>query len=89
MDAYEKFASFARSIPDSAKYKNQIISAYYYLASYYNDVKKDKQKAVFYMQKVLEVDPTNASAQKVIEMLTKPPKQAATKSKGGPNASGK
>jgi tetratricopeptide (TPR) repeat protein len=85
VDAYEKLASFARSIPDSAKYKSQIIGAYFYLASYYNDVKKDKQKAIFYMQKVLEVDPTNASAQKVVEMLTRPAKQPAQKSKGGPS----
>jgi tetratricopeptide (TPR) repeat protein len=85
--AYEKLAQFARSIPDSNKYKNQVIGAYFYLASYYNDIKKDKQKAIFYMQKVLEVDPTNASAQKVVEMLSKPAKQPAQKSKGGPNQS--
>jgi tetratricopeptide (TPR) repeat protein len=89
VEAYEKLASFARSIPDSAKYKSQVIGAYFYLASYYNDIKKDKQKAIFYMQKVLEVDPTNASAQKIVEMLSKPPKQAAQKSKGGPSQSGK
>jgi tetratricopeptide (TPR) repeat protein len=87
--AYEKLAQFARSIPDSAKYKNQVVGAYFYLASYYNDVKKDKQKAIFYMQKVLEVDPTNASAQKVVEMLSKPAKQPAQKSKGGPSQSAK
>ena len=75
VDAYEKLAQFARASPDSAKYKTQIVSAYFYLASYYNDIKKDKPKAVEYMQKVLEVDPTNASAQNVIRMLTAPPKQ--------------
>ena len=89
VDAYEKLASFARSIPDSAKYKSQIVGAYFYLASYYNDVKKDKQKAIFYMQKVLEVDPTNPSAPKIVELLSKPSKQAAQKSKGGPSTSGK
>ena len=87
--AYEKLAQFARSIPDSNKYKNQVVGAYFYLASYYNDVKKDKQKAIFYMQKVLEVDPTNATAQKVVEMLSKPAKQPAQKSKGGPSQSAK
>src|SRR5450631_2247402 len=73
VDAYTKLAQFARSTADSAKYKSQIVSAYFYLASYYNDIKKDKPKAVEYMQKVLEVDPTNASAQNVIKMLTAPP----------------
>ncbi len=83
VNAYEKLAQFARSIPDSAKYKGQIISSYYYLASYYNDIKKDKQKAIGYMQKVLEVDPSNASAKSVIDMLSKPPaKQPAPRGKG-------
>ena len=89
VQAYEKLAQFARSIPDSAKYKNQVIGAYFYLASYYNDIKKDKSKAIEYMQKVLEVDPENATAKNVIGMLTKPPKQAAQKPKGGPNQSAK
>jgi tetratricopeptide (TPR) repeat protein len=83
VEAYDKLATFARGIADSAKYKSQIISAYYYLASYYNDIKKDKAKAIEYMQKVLEVDPTNASAKNIIEMLTKPPprQQPAPKAK--------
>lgn len=89
VDAYIKLAQFARSIPDSSKYKTQTIGAYFYLAGYYNDVKKDKPKAIEYMQKVLEVDPTNESAKKVIEILTKPPKQPAQKSKGGTSQSGK
>ncbi|HEX3767909.1 MAG TPA: hypothetical protein VHT72_05995, partial [Puia sp.] len=84
---YEKLAQFARSSPDSAKYKSQIVGAYFYLAGYYNDVKKDKPKALEYMQKVLEVDPTNTSAQKIIEVLQKPAKQPATKPKSGPNQS--
>ena len=67
VDPYEKLASFIRSSPDSAKYKSQLIGAYFYLASYYNDVKKDKAKAIDYMQKVLEVDPTNATRLNIIK----------------------
>ncbi len=78
VDAYEKLAQFARASPDSAKYKSQIVSAYFYLASYYNDIKKDKPKAVGYMQKVLEVDPSNTSAPNIINSLTR--KQPAKKS---------
>jgi tetratricopeptide (TPR) repeat protein len=72
---YEKLAQVARSSPDSIKYKSTIVSAYFYLASYYNDVKKDKSKAIYYMHQTLEVDPTNVGAQNVLDMLTKPPKQ--------------
>ncbi len=87
VDAYIKLAQFARSSPDSAKYKSQTIGAYFYLAGYYNDVKKDKPKAIEYMEKVLEVDPTNTSAQKVLEVLKRPAKQPAAKPKSGPNQS--
>jgi hypothetical protein len=72
--------------PDSAKYKSQVVGAYFYLAGYYNDVKKDKPKAIEYAESI-EVDPTNTSAQKVLEVLTKPTKQPATKPKSGPNQS--
>jgi tetratricopeptide (TPR) repeat protein len=79
VEPYEKLASFIRASPDSAKYKSQLIGAYFYLASYYNDVKKDKAKAIDYMQKVLEVDPTNATAPNIIKALSAKP---ATKPKG-------
>lgn len=81
VDAYDKLASFARASADSVKYKPQTIQAYYYLASYYNDIKKDKPKAIEYMKKVIEVDPTNDSAPKVIKLLEAKPKAAAPASK--------
>jgi tetratricopeptide (TPR) repeat protein len=89
VDAYEKLAEFARSSADSVKYKTQIVGAYFYLASYYNDIKKDKPKAIAYMRKVLEVDPTNTSASNIIDALTRPPKQSAQKPKGSAVPSGK
>ena len=66
---------------DSIKYKNQILGAYFTLASYYNDIKKDKETAVVYLRKVLEVDPTNPNAPKFIEVLTRKPKAVAPKPK--------
>ena len=84
VDAYKKLAQFARSSPDSAKYKSQIVGAYFYLAGYYNDVKKDKAKAIEYMQKVLEVDPSNTSA-KNTGNVDQTAKQPAMKPKSGPN----
>lgn len=90
VDAYEKLAQMGRTLPDSAKLKPQVVQSYFYLASYYNDVKKDKQKAVDYMRKVLEVDPTNTSAQNIITQLTKPPaKQPAQKPKSNGGSSSK
>ena len=71
--AYEKLAQVGRSSPDSVKYKPQVLSAYFYLASYSNDIKKDKPGAISYLQKILEVDPTNATAKQYIEILQRPP----------------
>jgi tetratricopeptide (TPR) repeat protein len=90
IDAYDKLAQVARGLDstakaagtaDSIKYKPYILTSYFFLAQYYNDNKKDKQTAVAYLRKVLEVDPTNPTAQKFITILTAPPRQAGAKPK--------
>ncbi len=82
VDAYQKLAQFARSSPDSAKYKSQILESYFYLAGYSNDVKKDKPGALGWINKILEVDPTNATALQFQKILSAPPpKQPAAKPK--------
>lgn len=95
MGAWDKLAEVSRSLdstaraansPDSIKYKNQIVQSYFYLVQFYNDVKKDKATAIAYLRKVLEVDPTNATAQKYLAILTAPPRRApsaAAKPKSG------
>ena len=95
VDAYIKLAEVARALDstakaansqDSIKYKNQVVSSYFALAQYNNDIKKDKGAAVSYLQKILEVDPTNATASKFIDLLTRKPAArqpaAGTKPKG-------
>jgi tetratricopeptide (TPR) repeat protein len=83
VDAYEKLAEIAKK-QDSVKNKAYILESYFYLAGYYNNVKKDKEKAISYLQKVLWVDPTNATAKQYIEILSRKPKpQPATKPKSG------
>jgi tetratricopeptide (TPR) repeat protein len=77
VDAYEKLAQIGRSL-DSVKYKPQILQAYFYLAQYSNDIKKDKPAAIQYLKKILEVDPTNPTALQYIPLLEK---QAAQKPK--------
>ncbi|MBZ5859477.1 tetratricopeptide repeat protein [Flavihumibacter profundi] len=74
--AYEKLAEVSRSL-DPVKYKGQAVSAYFYLVSYYNDIKKDKATAIKYLDKVLEVDPGNPDAARIKDILSKPPKKAA------------
>ena len=90
LDANIKFTDIARAFDstarvagtkDSIRWKNQILNAYFALAQYYNDIKKDKETAVMYLRKVLEVDPPNANAPKFIEILTRKPKPAASPAK--------
>ena len=76
VEAYDKLAQMGRKI-DSVKYKAQIVSAYSFLASYYNNIKKDKVTAISYLEKILEVDPANPDAPKFIEILKRPPAKAA------------
>ena len=82
VEAYDKLAAMGRALDstakvagsaDSVKYKSTIVTSYFYLAQYYNDIKKDKPMAISYLAKVLEVDPTNSTAQKFKDMLSKPP----------------
>jgi len=62
---------------DSVKYKSQIVGALFYMASYSNDIKKDKDAAVNYLTQVTYIDqPGGASyeqAKKFIGLLTAPP----------------
>jgi tetratricopeptide (TPR) repeat protein len=55
------------------KYKNQAVAASTFLAAIYNNTKKNKDSAVYYVNKGLEIDPTNASLLGLKEQLMKPP----------------
>jgi tetratricopeptide (TPR) repeat protein len=90
VEAEMKLAEVARALdstakaansPDSIKFKKYAVDSYSLLAFYYNNTKKDKGNAIAYLQKILEVDPTNADAKKYIEMLSRPPRQTAAKPK--------
>ena len=83
VEAYKTLAEKGRTL-DSVKYKSQILQSYYYLISYYNDVKKDKETAIMYINKGLETDPTNPDLARFKEILSKPPaKQPAARPKTG------
>jgi tetratricopeptide (TPR) repeat protein len=85
---YQKLIEVAKKT-DSVKYKSQIVGALFYLASYENDIKKNKDGAIDYLKQIVAVDPANADAQKFIDILSKPParpapaRQPATRPKSG------
>ncbi len=91
VEAQQKLAQVARALDstakaagsaDSIKYKSQIVNAYFYMASYSNDIKHDKPAAIYWMDQVLQVDPTNTSAQKIKDALSKKPAPAKPKAAG-------
>ena len=74
---------------DSAKYKPQIIESLRILAGYQNNVKKEKDSAIYYLQRILDIDPNDAMAKQAMEVLTRPARTTpATKPKTGGNAAG-
>ena len=62
------------SVSDTVKYKKQIISSASFLAIYYANDAKDKEKAIDFLKKWQAADVANAeNIQKNIDMLMKPP----------------
>lgn len=72
VEAYKTLAEKARQI-DSVRYKSQALSSYFFLVQYYNDIAKDKAAAISYINKALEVDPANADAIRIKDILSKAP----------------
>ena len=76
----EKFISVAET--DKVKNKNTLVTAYGYMAGYMANMKKDFPSAITYLDKILEVDPANADAQKNKEILLKAGNKGAPKTSG-------
>jgi hypothetical protein len=71
--AYEKALVVAET--DKARFKSMGVQSAGYLAGYYNNIKKDKESAIKYLQKGLEFDPANTSFQNSLKILSTPSKQ--------------
>lgn len=53
-----------------------------YLAQYYANIAKDKEKALVYLQKMLALDPTNPDIKKYVDDMKKPAPKTGTNPKG-------
>ena len=82
IEAYQKLGAIARSLdstakaansPDSIKYKRYVVESYSQLAGYYNNVKKDKETAIFYLDQWIAVDPADPNPRKFKELLNRKP----------------
>jgi tetratricopeptide (TPR) repeat protein len=59
---YEKIIQLASVSTDTARSKQQLVTAYNYMINYHYNVKKDKAAAISFNDKILAIDPTNAQA---------------------------
>jgi len=57
---------------DTAKNKQSIIGIASYLAQYYANILKDKEKAIVYLEKLVLLDPTNDTFKKYLDDMKKP-----------------
>lgn len=73
---YEKIIAIADTTQDKASIKDRLIPSYRYLVAYYYNIKNDKENAILYNNKILEVDPEDATALRTKEALSPQPKKA-------------
>jgi len=87
VEAHKTLAKKAIEIDTSStgQFKPYAKNALFYLVSYYNDIAKQKDSAIYYNNQVLKIDPNDQNAQNIDKILKAPPKKTtttATKSTG-------
>lgn len=70
---YEKTATLIESKEDAARYNSVLTECYSYLG-YYTLLQKDNAKSIEYWNKILKINPNNATAKKAIEGIANPKK---------------
>jgi tetratricopeptide (TPR) repeat protein len=98
IEPYQKLGAIARSLdstakaansPDSNKYKRYVVESYSVLASYYNNTKKDKETATFYLDQWITVDPADPNPRKFKEIINRKPVAPARPAAGAKKAATK
>ncbi len=75
----EATLSTAKTAADTAKVIEQLIPSYRYFVAYYYNIKKDKNEALKYIDKILVIKPTDADAlNNKKALMAPPPKNPAT-----------
>ena len=70
---YESVIKIADTTADKESIKDKLIPALRYMVAYYYNIKKDKATAVTFNDKILAIDPADATALKTKEALSAPP----------------
>ncbi|MBS1736828.1 MAG: hypothetical protein JSS98_09550 [Bacteroidetes bacterium] len=64
LNDYNKIVEISQGIANKDSIKDKLIPSYRYMVAYYYNIKHDTNKAVEYNNKILEVDPADATALK-------------------------
>lgn len=78
VDAYKMLATKAVELDSAGQLKSTAKNALFYLVSYYNDIAKQKDTAIYYNDQVLKVDPADENAKNIDKILKAPPKKTTT-----------
>lgn len=78
---YEKVIAIGDTTTDKASIKDKLIPAYRYMVAYYYNIKHDKDNAIRFNDKILEVDPTDPTALKTRDALSSVPKNTDSTAK--------
>lgn len=80
VEAYKMLAQKAIQLDTSGngQLKPTAKSAYFYLVSYFNDIAKQKDSAIYYNDQVLKLDPADENAKNIDKILKAPPKKTTT-----------
>ena len=83
---YEKIIAISDTTADKSTIKDKLIPAYRYMVAYYYNIKHEKDSAIQYNDKILEVDPADPTALKTKEALSAVPKSSSTSTPGTSSA---
>lgn len=77
------------AVNNKDKFKNQAIASSQFLAAIYNNTKKNRDSAIYFLQKGLEFDPANTTLTDFLKELQKPAGKPAKGTPGKPTGSTK
>ena len=71
---------------DKVRFKSYGVNAALYLTHYYNNIKKDKETALSYTKRGLDIDPTNETLLSISKALSAPQRATPTRTSTSSNS---
>jgi len=81
--------TLAIAVSNKEKFKNQAVASSQFLAAIYNNTKKNRDSAIYFLQRGLEFDPANTTLADFLKELQKPAGKPAKGTPGKPTGSTK